>query len=598
MQGEDKSKEQLLSELAVLRQRVVELEKGKGPSSDVAELRHRALDRLRAKQTETDRPRTREDTENLLHELQVHQVELEMQNEELRNALEQLEESRTKYSDLYDFAPVGYVTLDENGLVLEANLTVARQLGIERGRLINYPLLAYIVPADGNVFRSHLGNVFKAKTHQACEARFMKGSGGEFHALLDTMFIENSVGQGRIRISVTDITERKRIEEEKEKLQSRLAQAQKLEAIGTLAGGIAHDFNNILGAILGFTEIALDDIPEGTSTRQDLAQVLKAAYRAKELVGQILSFSRQGEAQERRPIKVGLVVIEALRLIRATIPTTIELRQQITVDAGPVLADPTQIHQVVMNLCTNASHAMREKGGVLEVGLAEVEMDDAEAVNAPALLPGSYLRLSVRDTGHGMDHATIERIFDPYFTTKGVGDGTGLGLAVVHGIVVRHEGGITVSSEPGKGTTFQVRLPKLETARETESEVLPIRGGSERILFVDDEEPLASLVEKMLGQLGYRVTVQMDSMEAVDLFRAQPDAFDLIVTDYTMPHMTGIDLAAEILRIRPDIPIVLCTGFSENITAKKAQELGIKEFIMKPLTKRTLAAVIRKALTT
>jgi PAS domain S-box-containing protein len=427
-------------------------------------------------------------------------------------------------------------------------------------------------------------------------------------------------GTPMILSTIRDITEHKRGEEEKEKLEGQLRQAQKLEAIGTLAGGIAHDFNNILAAILGYSEMALQRIPENTAVRNDLEQVLKATMRAKDLVSQILAFSRRGDIQERRPVEMAAIVKEALRLLRPALPATVDLPQRITSDSGMVLADPTQIHQVVVNLCTNAAHALRERVGVIEIGLAPVEMDAVMVARYQSLMPhmvetgsadriassiaggenlrpGSYLMLSVRDTGHGMDRAALERIFDPYFTTKGPGEGSGLGLAVVHGIVQRHEGAIFVASELGKGTVFHIFFPKIEALLETEDHVPePIRRGSERILLIDDEDALVALGRKMLGQLGYKVTARTDCREALDLFRSQPDGFDLVITDYTMPHMTGIDLSRELLLIRPGIPVILCTGFSETITPEKAKEMGIRKFVMKPLSRRNLAEVVRRVL--
>ncbi|MDR3554922.1 MAG: PAS domain S-box protein [Syntrophobacteraceae bacterium] len=396
---------------------------------------------------------------------------------------------------------------------------------------------------------------------------------------------------------IWDITEIKWAEEEREKLEVRLRQAQKLEAIGTLAGGIAHDFNNILAAIMGYTEMALADIPVNASTHQDLEQVLTASLRARDLVQHILAFSRQGETNARQPIAVAPVIKEAFKLLRASLPTTIAIRQDISRESGTVMGDPTQLHQVVMNLCTNAAYAMRETGGELEVTLGRIELDAVSAKGYENLKQGPFVKLTVKDTGHGMDPATRERIFDPYFTTKPVGVGTGLGLAVIQGIVKRHEGAIIVHSEPVKGTVFEILLPNIEKApKQMEAGPQPSPRGTERILFVDDEEALATLGEKMLTQLGYQVTARVNSLEAVELFRADPGAFDLVITDCTMPQMTGVDLAKTILRIRPDIPIVLCTGYSELVSEETARELGIRAYVMKPLGRRNISKVIRTVL--
>ncbi|HBZ57056.1 MAG TPA: hybrid sensor histidine kinase/response regulator [Syntrophobacteraceae bacterium] len=420
--------------------------------------------------------------------------------------------------------------------------------------------------------------------------------GGDFSISVSPLF--DSAGEliGSVHVG-RDVTERKRAAEERSKLEAHLRQAQKMEAIGTLAGGIAHDFNNILAAIFGYTEMALDDIPENNAATQDLVQVLKAAHRARDLVGQILAFSRRKETQERRPIEVGAIVREVMKLLRATLPTTIELRQDLSDKRGVVLGDPTEVHQVLMNLCTNAAHAMREKGGLLDVSLARVDLD-ADAVRSYGeLSPGAYVRLTVKDSGHGMDASTLERIFDPYFTTKGLGEGSGLGLAVVHGIVKHYEGAIAVRSEPGQGTEFEVLLPRIEHGQvhlEISQETL--QRGTERVLFVDDEEPLVTLGESMLGRLGYRVTGTTNSLEAMERFRSDPDAFDLVITDYTMPRLTGLDLAREVLRIRPNIPIVLTTGYSEMITENTAMRVGVRAYAVKPLRQPELARLVRKVL--
>jgi len=391
-----------------------------------------------------------------------------------------------------------------------------------------------------------------------------------------------------------DITREVRLERE-------LRQAHKMEAIGTLAGGIAHDFNNILMAIIGYTEMALYKTPEGTTpVRRDLEQVLKAGYRARDLVNQILTFSHQSD-QERKVIDIVPPVKEALKLLRSSLPSTIEIRQDIAIppEKGVILADPTQIHQVLMNLCTNAAHAMRDKGGILSVSLSSVETDaDAYLVSRyPDLKPGPYVRLTVGDSGHGVDPSILERIFDPYFTTKGPGEGTGMGLAVVQGIVNRHGGMITVNSEIGKGTSFHALFPRIEQEIVPEdmlAEALPT--GSERILFIDDEKTLVDLGKGMLESLGYSVTIKTNSLEALETFLAEPDAFDLVITDVTMPAMTGIELAKELMAIRPDIPIILCTGFSELINEKQAKEMGIQEFVMKPFVIGKHAKTIRKVL--
>ncbi len=391
---------------------------------------------------------------------------------------------------------------------------------------------------------------------------------------------------------------RRRMEQRNREIEAQLRQAHKLEAIGTLAGGIAHDFNNILAPIIGYTEMALGDIPEASPTRQDLEQVLVAARRARDLVKQIVAFSRFSHEQQRVPVNIDTVVQNALKLLRATIPSSIEIKADI--HKGMALADATQIHQLVLNLCTNAAHAIGERG-VIEVKLTRLDLKENERLphSLSGLRPGPYLELSISDTGHGMDAATLERIFDPYFTTKEVGKGSGLGLAIVRGIVKRHEGAVWVRSEPGKGSIFHVCIPAVESCRpewgtSQTSGRLP-RGG-ERILLVDDESMVVDLGSRILAQLGYKVESRLKALEALHLFRSSPHAFGLVITDYTMPDMTGTELASEILRIRPDIPIILCTGFSEKVTEKTAREAGIAEFVMKPLDRHHLARLVRSVL--
>jgi PAS domain S-box-containing protein len=386
---------------------------------------------------------------------------------------------------------------------------------------------------------------------------------------------------------------------EKRKLEDQLRHSLKMEAIGTLSGGIAHDFNNILGIILGYTELALLDIEEESGVRENLTHVQNAANRAKDLVKQILAFSRQHE-QERGPLEIGPIVKEALKMLRASIPSTISIMQHIDLPQGKgaILASPTEVHQILMNLCTNAAHAMRERGGTLEIVLASIEMSEQAIELAPKIEPGTYVKLTVSDTGQGMNEEILTRIFEPYFTTKGQGEGTGLGLSVVHGIVHSCNGAIKVNSKPGNGTTFEVFFPLLK-AEEVKSEEKcsdPLPKGSESILLVDDEHELAATAETMLKRLGYNVTTKTDSYDALETFSSNPTLFDLIISDQTMPRLTGAELAREAIRLRPDIAAILCTGYSEIMNEEKAREIGVKGFMMKPLSIIELARTIRRVL--
>ncbi|MFA7061693.1 MAG: response regulator [Pedobacter sp.] len=419
-----------------------------------------------------------------------------------------------------------------------------------------------------------------------------KKDGSNFEAEVTISSVRDNNGTIINYVSIhRDVTNEIRLEKE-------LRQSQKMEAIGTLAGGIAHDFNNILTAIIGFSEIAMMKLDDDNPAAHDLRRVLNACLRATSLVKQILSFSRQSE-QERRPVPLTSLIEEVLKLLRSSLPSTIEIHQHISIapKGDMVLADPTQIHQVLMNLGANAAHAMRAKGGILSVSLSDVDVDDSLLSLYPDLTPGSCIRLSVSDTGHGMEPAVKERIFDPYFTTKKVGEGTGMGLAMVQGIIKNHGGAIKVYSEPGQGTTFHIFLPKAggDFKREPAVDEAMYRG-TERILFVDDETMLVESGQELIESLGYTITATTNSNDALKLFGSDPNAFDLVITDMTMPGLSGMELSGEFMAIRPDIPIILCTGFCEQINEKQAKERGIRNFIMKPYGLGTLSITIRKAL--
>ncbi len=393
-----------------------------------------------------------------------------------------------------------------------------------------------------------------------------------------------------------EIAERKLAEEQRQKLETQLQQAQKMEAIGTLAGGIAHDFNNILGAIIGYSEMIHDDSPPDTPLAHDIYQVLLAANRAKELVKQILTFSRQAK-NHRIPVQTATIIKETIKLLRSSIPTTIAIEQDIDPEAGMVLADPTQIHQILMNLCTNAFHAMEMAGGTLTISLYKKSFSQDDLDTMPKMRPGNFVQLTVKDTGVGIAPEILERIFDPYFTTKEVGKGTGMGLAMVHGIVQSYDGFISCNSLPGAGTVFQITLPTYtEPAAEEDGSREPAPAGTEHILLIEDEEILLEMGKNMLERLGYHVTTRKNGGEALETFQAQPEFFDIIITDQTMPGITGVDLAKRILQIRPGMPIILCTGYSSQISEEKAQALGIKGFAMKPLAKKDITALIRNIL--
>ncbi|MEJ2156217.1 MAG: PAS domain-containing protein [Desulfobacteraceae bacterium] len=393
----------------------------------------------------------------------------------------------------------------------------------------------------------------------------------------------------------TDITQLKRLEQERHRTEAQLRQAQKMEAIGTLAGGIAHDFNNILSAILGYSELALDDALNERASVPYIRQIIKAGARARDLVQQILTFSRQTET-EAKPIQVKPIVKEALKLLRASLPSTIEIQPIIRSEAI-VEADPIQIHQVIMNLCTNAGHAMRETGGTLMVTLADETLEGSFTDHFREMSPGEHLLIEVRDTGPGIAPEHMDKIFDPYFTTKEKGEGTGMGLAVVQGIVQGCNGCVLVETPEDGGVSFKIYLPIIHTDEPSQAKLdVVVHGGTERILFVDDEPPLAELTKQLLERFGYQVTIRTSSIEALNLFRSQPEDFDLVITDMTMPHMTGDQLALELMHIRPELPVMICTGYSEKITKELLERLHIKALILKPIIRNELLISIRSIL--
>jgi PAS domain S-box-containing protein len=664
-----------------------------------------------------------EETQKLVEDLRLHQTELELQNEELKRAQEVIEESRQKLADLYDFAPVAYLTLDKKGLIEEANLTASGLLGLARQQLVGVPFLYYVAPEYQDEYLLHRKRALGAGQKQIYELRMRRQGGELFWGRLETIPVGPVASDGQaasLRCAIIDITDRKlaevALQESQEKyrtlvesvgsiiirldnegrvvflneygrsffgysseelfakgvigtivprkeagrldvkaflssmaehperyreaelenrrqngekvwvswstrilrdeqglfsgvlavgsdltqrrrLEEQLRHAQKMEALGTLTGGIAHDFNNILAAIIGFTELLRDRLDVKSHDRRYLNRVLEAGLRGRDLIRRMLAFSRKME-QEKKPILLGGVVTEAIGFCKSTSPSTVRFKVRIEPDVGRVLADPAQMEQVVLNLCTNAVQAMRDKGGVLDVEVSDRTLDGPGS-GPDGMKPGRYARLVVSDTGSGMSAGVMERIFDPFFTTKKVGEGTGLGLSVVHGIVQAHDGHIFVQSEEGKGSRFTVYLPmvgeSVDMAGETVTEQ-EILSGTERVLFVDDEELLVEAAKEILKGLGYAVTAVTSSGEALKLFKTDPGRFDLIMTDVTMPDMTGVELARRMLAIRADVPVIMCTGYSHLIDADAAKAAGIRAFAMKPLTRREIARTIRGVL--
>ncbi|MFH2123755.1 MAG: PAS domain S-box protein [Pseudomonadota bacterium] len=683
-------------------------------SESAQELRIRAEEKLRETEDTSRETLSSEASQQLLHELRVHQVELEMQNEELRRSQHDMDLLRARYFDLYNLAPVGYLTLSEQGLVMEANLTSANLLGVTRSALVQRSFSHFIFPEDQDRYYLYRKQLSGAAGADVCELRMVRADGSLFWACLQALSVPEIAGGSQCRMVISDCTKQKRAEvevcsskelwektfdampemitiqdnkmrivrankaayqflqanpeelngkycyevftgssipckdcpvletlqdrgehsavlthdnlgkifnvssalipsedgdiryivhvvqdiTEQKKMEEELYQAHKMEAMGTLAGGIAHDFNNILTAILGFSEFVKRALPENSKPREDIEQVISSGRRAAELVKQILTFSRKSE-QQRHPFQPHLIVREALKMLRSTLPSTIIIEEYIDQECGSILADPTSVHQIVVNLCTNAHHAMENEKGTLTVSLSRKEITKDDCVESD-VAPGPFIKLSIQDTGCGMDKKTMARIFEPYFTTREVGKGSGLGLAVIHGIVKSLHGFVEVESEPGKGTAFAVYIPALEevAAISPSTEIKDLPGGTEWILVVDDEPLLVSLNTRILERFGYTVTATTSSREALEEIRSHGDDFALVITDQSMPYLSGVELAGEILKIRPEMPIILCSGYSSVITEEEVLALGIKKYALKPLDIRTLTKVVREVLDT
>lgn len=515
---------------------------------------------------------------------------------ERRRTEAELRKSEEKYRTIIESMEDGYFEIDLKGNYTFVNEALCKKSGRSREELLGMNNRIYTLPEQAGRARKmfkHMYETGKAITIMDYDVIDKNGAVRTLDVTASPIFDSSGKPVGARGIG-RDVTERKRMEEEREKISERLNHSQKMEAIGTLAGGIAHDFNNILASIMGSAElIRLRSDQPGLDPYLD--RILKSCDRAKDLVNQILTFGQQKE-RETKEINLNDLMADVVKLLRATLPVTIEIRRNLEAKPHYVLADPTEIHQIFMNLSANSAYAMRTKGGFLELTLRNISVDSRNAGDYPDLKPGTYVELGIRDNGEGIDPVNIGRIFDPFYTTKERGKATGLGLAVVYGIVKEYGGNIAVRSERGKGAVFSIYLPSIEPEPEVVKIDESIPGGSESVLFVDDEESLAFTGVEMLRHLGYDAVGATNSREALDIFRENPDRFDLVITDLTMPNLTGIDFAKELMKIRPGLPIILSTGYSELITEEESKKIGIREFFMKPYSLEQMAQGIRRAL--
>jgi len=537
--------------------------------------------------------------EKRVRELIIANEQLVMETDERKTVQKTLTESENRFRTMIEKSPLPMLITDSSQNIVFLNDKFIERFGYtleDIGTADQWWMTAYPDPA------------YREKVRKSWETavNIAEATGKDINMQVCEILTKtrekktcevNMVPLGDVSLIVmNDITDRIAVETQRMQLEKQLQQAQKMEAVGALAGGIAHDFNNILSPLIGFTELLKEDIPEASPLNESVDEILKASFRARDLVRQILSFSRQMD-QEVMPIKLHPIVKETLLLSKAIIPTTITICNDIDRTCPAVLADATQIHQLVMNLITNAFHAMEETGGTLTVYLKHRELSPQETRDLD-LVPGQYICLGIKDTGVGMDENVLARIFDPYFTTKGITKGTGLGLSVVHGIVKNYMGEISVSSRIGEGTEFKVYLPAVQNEIEPEKVHVksPLPKGKGRILLVDDEPHIIKIEKQMLERLGYEVIPMENPVETFELFSARPNHFDLVITDMTMPGITGDILAMKLMNIRPDLPIIICTGFSDQINHESAMQMGISALLMKPVLTSDLAHAVRNAL--
>ncbi|MDM8538830.1 response regulator [Desulfobacterales bacterium HSG17] len=527
----------------------------------------------------------------LIYELKIHQAELEIQNEELKRAQLELSELHHEFIDLYDSAPCGYVIITPSGIISRINLMGAELLGGTKKKIYLTSFNLYLAPGHEDFYFNARKKAGLTGEKQSLELKIKTDKESPVWVQADIQADRNETGEViQWRMVLIDITKNKILE-------AQLYQSKKIESIGTLTGGIAHDFNNILYVITENAELSLEEIPEWNPVHNNIKEILKAGIKAAEIVKQLLNFSRQDDRQDLQSIEAVTRIKAAIKFFRPMIPASVEIRMNNETRETMILADSKQITQVMMNICINASQAMEETGGVIEIKLEQEYLTDEFSEKYPDLCTGHYLKITISDTGCGINPEIINNIFDPYFTTREFGKGSGMGLAVVHGIVKNHNGAIFVDSRPGKGSAFTILFPAISDKPPIEPEISnEIPRGSENILLVDDEESIVFITRTILEQLGYQVETRQDPKEALELFQSKPQKFDLVISDMTMPHMNGIILFEKLKEIRSDIPVIICTGHSQFIDKEKAEEMGGAAYVMKPVLMQELAETIRKVL--
>ncbi len=540
-----------------------------------------------------------EELQMLVHEIEVHQIELQMQNEELLRTQRELGESLNRYQDLYDFAPVAYVTLDTKGIVREANLTAVGLLGVDRKLLIGKPFSAFVHELDYSAYYGKLVQVLETRENQTCELRMARKNGDIFHALLEGRSAKDQDGKvTRTRIILSDITDRIRAEKEKESLRTQLFQSQKMEALGTLVGGIAHDFNNMLQIMMGYCDLLLSDKKKGEPGYQELQTIIETTRGGADLVKKLLAFGQKGQIFPV-PLDLNHQISQLATLLSHTLPHVVQVDLDLIDGPATIRADHGQIDQLVMNLAINASEAM-PIGGRLKIATKTVSLDDEYCRTHYGAKPGGYVMLTVSDTGRGMDQEILVRIFDPFFSTKERGStrGTGLGLSVVKGIVQQQGGHVTCESEPGKGTAVKVYFPAIEAPLITTKTVLQTvqSEGTETILVVEDNIPVAELERKVLANAGYEVIVATNGKEALDIYQTRKEEISLVILDLLMPEMSGRDCLMELLKIDPSVKVLIASGYASEDELHKEISPLVKGFLHKPFAITALPADVRSAL--